>query len=58
MAPYTIDLEAEDIFLTIYRLDHIEMYSLSEDKILATVRLILEPKNRILVKSLDEWTLN
>ena len=58
MAPYTIDLEAEDILLTIYRLDHIEIYSLSEDKILATGRLILEPKNRILVKSLDEWTLN
>ena len=58
MAPYTIDLEAKDILLTIYRLEHIEMYSVSEEKILATGRVILEPTNRVLVKSPDEWTLN
>ena len=53
-----INLVSDDIFLPIHRLDDIEMYSVSEDKILATGRLILEPKNCILVKSLDEWTLN
>ena len=58
MAPDTINLEAEDILLTIYRLDHIEMYFVSEEKILATGRVILEPTNRVLVKSSDEWTLN
>ena len=58
MAPDTINLEAEDILLTIYRLDHIEMYFVSEEKILATGRVILEPTNRVLVKSPDEWTLN
>ena len=58
MAPDTINLEAEDILLTIYRLDHIEMYFVSEEKILATGRVILEPTNRVLVKSPDEWALN
>ena len=58
MVPDTINLEAEDILLTIYRLDHIEMYFVSEEKILATGRVILEPTNRVLVKSPDEWTLN
>jgi hypothetical protein len=58
MAPDTINLEAEGILLTIYRLDHIEMYFVSEEKILATGRVILEPTNRVLVKSPDEWTLN
>ena len=58
MSPDTINLEAEDILLTIYRLDHIEMYFVSEGKILATGRVILEPTNRVLVKSPDEWALN
>jgi|GEM_PF-2833159 hypothetical protein len=58
MVPDTINLETEDILLTIYRLDHIEMYFVSEEKILATGRMILEPTNRVLVKSPDEWTLN
>ena len=58
MAPDTINLEAEGILLTIYRLDHIEMYFVSEEKILAIGRVILEPTNRVLVKSPDEWTLN
>ena len=58
MAPDTINLEAEDILLTIYRLDHIEMYFVSEEKILATGRVMLEPTNRVLVKAPDEWTLN
>ena len=58
MAPDTINLEAEGILLTIYRLDHIEMYFVSEEKILATGRVILEQTNRILVKSPNEWTLN
>jgi|SaaInlStandDraft_1057018.scaffolds.fasta_scaffold61761_2 hypothetical protein len=58
MVPDTINLETEDILLTIYRLDHIEMYFVSEEKILATGRVILEPTNRVLVKSPDEWTLN
>ena len=58
MAPDTINLEAEGILLTIYRLDHIEMYVVSEEKILATGRMILEPTNRVLVKSPDEWALN
>ena len=58
MAPDRIDLEAEYILLNIYRLEHIEMYSVSEEKILATGRVILEPTNRVLVKSSDEWTLN
>ena len=53
MAPDTINLEAEDILLTIYRLDHIEMYSVSEEKILAIGRMILEPINRVLVESPD-----
>ena len=53
MAPDTINLEAEDILFTIYWLDHIEMYSVSEEKILAAGRVILEPTNRILVKSPD-----
>ena len=54
MVPDTINLETEDILLTIYRLDHIEMYFVSEEKILATGRVILEPTNRVLVKSPDE----
>ena len=58
MVADTINLETEDILLTIYRLDHIEMYFVSEEKILATGRVILEPTNRVLVKSPDEWTLN
>ncbi|MBT5302098.1 MAG: hypothetical protein HOL33_08010 [Tateyamaria sp.] len=58
MVPDTINLETEDILLTIYRLDHIEMYFVSEEKILATGRVISEPTNRVLVKSPDEWTLN
>jgi len=58
MVPDTINLETEDILLTIYRLDHIEMYFVSEEKILAIGRVILEPTNRVLVKSPDEWTLN
>jgi len=58
MVSDTINLETEDILLTIYRLDHIEMYFVSEEKILATGRVILEPTNRVLVKSPDEWTLN
>ena len=58
MVPDTINLETEDILLTIYLLDHIEMYFVSEEEILATGRVILEPTNRVLVKSPDEWTLN
>ena len=58
MVPDTINLETEDILLTIYRLDHIEMYFVSEEKILAIGRVILEPTNRVLVKSPDEWALN
>ena len=58
MDPDTINLETEGILLTIYRLDHIEMYFVSEEKILAIGRVILEPINRVLVKSPDEWTLN
>ena len=53
MAPDRIDLEAEYILLNIYRLEHIEMYSVSEEKILATGRVILEPINRVLVESPD-----
>ena len=53
MALDTIDLEAKDILLTIYRLDHIEMYFVSEEKILATGRVILESINRVLVESPD-----
>lgn len=58
MVPDTINLETEDILLTIYRLDHIEMYFVSEEKILAIGRVILEPTNRVLVKLPDEWALN
>ena len=58
MVPDTINLETEDILLTIYRLDHIEMYFVFEEKILATGRVISEPTNRVLVKSPDEWALN
>ena len=57
MAPDTINLEAEDILFTIYWLDHIEMSSVSEEKILAIGRVILEPTNRIQVNSPDELTL-
>ena len=53
MAPDTINLEAEDILFTIYWLDDIEMYSVSEEKILATGRVILEPINRVVVESPD-----
>jgi hypothetical protein len=47
MSPDTINLEAEDILLTIYWLDHIEIYTVTERKILAIRRVILEPTNRI-----------
>ena len=53
MALDTIDLEAKDILLNIYRLDYIEIYCVSEEKILATGRVILEPINRVLVESPD-----
>ena len=53
MVPDTINLETEDILLTIYRLDYIEIYCVSEEKILATGRVILEPINRVLVESPD-----